>query len=237
MGSYATVMNLGAGELVFFVTLAVTFFAAYLGRKHSRAKREKLANENLNKWLVGLSAGATANSGFIVTGAVGLGYSFGPQWLFLPLSWFLGDLVFWKFFPHRINQVGREVSATTMSELLKSGLSGTITKIACALVALIILVCLGAYTSAQWIAGQKFISGAFDLPNHVSLLLFALLVIAYTSIGGFRGSVYADATQALIRLVGTLIALFAIVLMVVEDTNRFANNLSLIHISEPTRPY
>lgn len=62
-------------ESVFILTLIITFFLATLGRRHSKRNGEDyLANKSLNKWLVGLSAGATANSGFIVTGAVGLGY-------------------------------------------------------------------------------------------------------------------------------------------------------------------
>ena len=66
---------------------------------------------------VGLSAGATANSGFVVTGAVGLGYTMGAQWLVLPLAWLLGDVVFWSIFPNRINEVGRTASASTLLRL------------------------------------------------------------------------------------------------------------------------
>ncbi len=85
---------------VFIIFIALTFGVAFIGRKHaSKNSEDDLANRDLNKWLVGLSAGATANSGFIVTGAVGLGYTFGTQWIMLPLSWLVGDLIFWKFFP------------------------------------------------------------------------------------------------------------------------------------------
>ena len=86
-------------EIIFFATLAITFFAAFLGRQHAKENEQGLSEQQLNKWMIGLSAGATANSGFIVTAAIGLGYTLGPQSLFLPLAWLLGDLVFWKFFP------------------------------------------------------------------------------------------------------------------------------------------
>jgi sodium/proline symporter len=213
-------------EIIFFLTLVITFTAAYLGRKHSKARESGLAGEGLNKWLIGLSAGATANSGFIVTGAVGLGYSFGPQWLFLPLSWFLGDLVFWRFFPNKINRVGKQSRATTLSELIKSGVTGKSAKIASVFATVLIIVCLGGYTSAQWIAGQKFVSGAFELSSSTSLILFACIVVAYTSIGGFRGSVYADAVQAVIRFFATLLALFSIIWLVLSDQASFLTNIN-----------
>ncbi len=211
-------------ELIFVITLSLTFAAAYLGRKHSQVREGGLANEKLNKWMIGLSAGATANSGFIVTGAVGLGYSFGAQWLLLPISWFLGDLVFWKFCPAKINSAGQQAKATTLSELLNSGLNDKMAKFASIFATIIIIVCLGAYTSAQWLAGQKFVAGAFAFSAEASLLLFACLIIAYSSIGGFRGSVYADAVQAVIRLFGTLLALVAIVYVAYNDNTSLLQN-------------
>ncbi len=64
-----------AAETVFLMTLAAPFGTAFIARRHSAGdKNDGLAEVKLNRWLVGLSAGTTANSGFIVTGAVGLGY-------------------------------------------------------------------------------------------------------------------------------------------------------------------
>src|SRR5258708_6133139 len=99
------------------------FVVALLGRRDSkRVTSAALAEHRLNRWLVGLSAGATANSGFVVTGAVALGYTFGAQWLLLPLSWLLGDLLFWLVFPNRINATGRAVNATTMTDVIVHGM-------------------------------------------------------------------------------------------------------------------
>lgn len=211
-------------EFIFFSTLSITFVAAYLGRRHTKQKTKGLAGQKLSRWLIGLSAGATANSGFIVTGAVGLGYSFGPQWLLLPISWFLGDLIFWKYCPEHINKAGKQTSASTLSELLSHGLNGSYLKLASVFATLLIVICLAGYTSAQWIAGQKFISGAFEISSVASLFLFALIIIAYTSIGGFRGSVYADSVQAVIRIVGTVIALVAAIYIGVEQKDAVLAN-------------
>jgi Na+/proline symporter len=60
--------------VVFGVALLGTFAVALLGRRDSkRVASATLSEHRLNRWLVGLSAGATANSGFVVTAAVGLG--------------------------------------------------------------------------------------------------------------------------------------------------------------------
>ncbi len=86
--------------IVFFIVLIATYLLAWKGRRDTRDEAEvHIGKQHLNRWLVGLSAGAAANSGFVVTGAVGLGYLYGVHWLLLPMSWFFGDLLFWTFFP------------------------------------------------------------------------------------------------------------------------------------------
>ncbi|MEO6567555.1 MAG: hypothetical protein ABIO94_02230 [Opitutaceae bacterium] len=195
---------------VFAITLIATFVVAWMGRRHAKSDINGLADEKLNRWLIGLSAGAAANSGFIVTGAVGLGYSEGVKWLLLPLGWLLGDILFWLVFPGRINAFGAKSKATTLSELITSHLPKRTGLILSILVALLVTVCLSGYIAALWLAGQKFLAGAFGVPGLLALVLFAVLIVTYTAIGGFRGSVYVDAFQAVIRIFGTILAVGAI---------------------------
>lgn len=205
-------MDQTISQAVFVVSLVVTFAVAAVGRRTALRRREDdLAGRSLNRWLVGLSAGATANSGFVVTGAVGLGYTFGMQWVMLPIAWLLGDLVFWRYFPQRINAFGRDTGAVTLSEMLSHGLDHRWARWASILSAAVIIAGLSGYTAAQWLAGQKFLSGAFGFSSHTALAIFALLIIAYSTIGGFRGSVYADSFQAVVRLFGTGLVLAAAV--------------------------
>ena len=210
---------------IFAAMLMATFAAAWAGRLHTkRVKSTALVDQKLNKWLVGLSAGATANSGFVVTGAVGLGYSYGAQWLMLPLAWLLGDIIFWALFPHRINRIGTIAKATTITDVITHGLDKK-SKLLIQLVAgLVIVCCLGGYVAAQWLAGEKFLDGAFGVSGYAALLIFAALIIGYTALGEFRGSVYADSLQALIRVFGTVIALIAIVSVATESQDQFNQN-------------
>lgn len=218
---------MGVAAAVFLATLAATFFAAFLARRHAGGTADHgLAQRSLNRWLVGLSAGTTANSGFIVTGAVGLGYAYGMQWMSLPLSWLVGDLVFWHLFPARINAYGRASGATTLSQVITHGLEGRGARWVAVITAIMIIVCLTGYTAAQWLAGQKFLSGAFRIPGAAALALFGATIIAYSAIGGFRGSVYTDTLQALIRIGGTILALVVVVHFALSDAEAFHRNIA-----------
>lgn len=217
--------------VVFGCAILATFLFALLGRMHSRdVSSASLSEHRLNRWLVGLSAGATANSGFVVTGAVGLGYAFGVQWLLLPLSWLLGDVIFWSFFPQRINAFGRAVGATTMTDIIVEGMTPRLKVGMKRTVAVLVILCLGGYVSAQWIAGQKFLHGAFGFGGAISLLTFAALIVVYTAIGGFRGSVYVDSMQAIVRVIGTAVALLAVGVVAARTPDAFWQN---IHNANP----
>ena len=208
--------------IVFAVALLGTFAVAILGRRDSKqVASATLSEQRLNRWLVGLSAGATANSGFVVTAAVGLGYSFGAQWLLLPLSWLLGDVIFWLVFPQRINAAGRAIKATTMTDLIVDGIRPQLKAGLKRMIAVLVLVCLGGYVSAQWLAGEKFLGGAFGFDGVVSLLAFAALIVIYTAIGGFRGSVYVDSMQAILRVIGTVLAMVTVAIVASRDSHAF----------------
>lgn len=220
-------MNIAFSSLsVFFVSLLITLCIAYWGRDKKGDKT--MINRSMNRWFVGLSAGATSNSAFVVVGAVGLGYQFGATWLMLPLAWFLGDLFYWKYFPAKLNQYGRKHEAVTLSELLVTGLPQYWVRKVTLLVAIIVLVGLLAYISAQWIAGQKFISSAFGFSPELSMMFFATFIILYSTIGGFRGSIYVDTFQAILRVCATLVVIATTLYWVLADIPTFIKNIQQV---------
>ena len=96
--------------IVFTSFCLFLFFIGFTSHKKSNDTDLEyfLGGRKLKSIQVGLSAGATGNTGFIMTGAVGLGYAYGVDWLFLPIAWLLGDLIYWKFFPHRLNRISHQ---------------------------------------------------------------------------------------------------------------------------------
>lgn len=210
---------------VFAATILATLWVSLLGRRHERRTSAALASQGLPRWLIGLSAGATANSGFVVTAAVGLGFSYGARWLLLPLAWLIGDIVFWLMFPGRINRLGTAVAASTLTDVLVHDVSTKPKQVLRVLIGLVTLACLGGYVSAQWLSGQKFLQGAFGLSHAASLVAFAAVIIVYSALGGFRGSVYADTLQAAIRIIGTLVAVTAMWLVASHHPDSFRKNI------------
>jgi len=212
--------------VVFLLTLGITYAVALYARSVATVGAdEELAGRNLNRWLVGLSAGTTGNSGFIVTGAVGLGYSGGVHWIMLPICWLFGDLIYWALFPDKLNALARRAHATTLSELLTYDLRGNAARILAISASTLLTIFLSGYTAAQWLAGEKFLGSAFALTTSLSLAIFGLSIVLYSSIGGFRGSVYTDMFQAFIRVLGTLVAVGAVIYVIYSDRATFWINI------------
>jgi sodium/proline symporter len=183
------------------------FVVIFLGVGALAAKRSAatdvdylLGSRSFGTWFVGLSAGATGNSGFIMLGAVGMGYTMGISGVIMGLAWFLGDLLFWSFFPEKFNRIARDRDCSTIPELLGSGVPGKGSVAIRQLAGLLIVVLIGAYTAAQFSAAAKTLNVFFDLNMNTGIIISALAILAYCTTGGLRASLWTDVVQAIIML-------------------------------------
>ena len=183
------------------------FVVVFLGVGAFAAKRNAptdvdylLGSRSFGTWFVGLSAGATANSGFIMVGAVGIGYTTGLSGVLLALAWLLGDLVFWSLFPEKFNRIARDRDCSTIPELLVSGIPGRGSVAIRQFAGLLIVVLIGAYTAAQFSAAAKTLNVFFDLSINTGIIVSALAILAYCTTGGLRASLWTDVVQAIIML-------------------------------------
>ncbi|MBI1308253.1 MAG: hypothetical protein GC129_00145 [Proteobacteria bacterium] len=196
-------MGLGVLDWVVFLgALACTLAAAFYARglRGANDRSEAVAGRSIGPWLLGLSAGATGNSGVALTACVGLGYSYGLMWLALPLGWLLGDIIFWLFLAERLNAVSRRVDAVTLPEMLYKGCQGAKSPLPRKLLGLLIPLLSMGYVGAQWLAAGKIAGLVLGLPVVACTLAFALFVIGYTAFSGVRGSIYTDFVQAIFML-------------------------------------
>ena len=73
--------------------------------------------------------------------------------------------------------------------------------------ALSIIIFLFSAMTAQWVGGARLIESLTGLNYIPSLFIFAVSVLVYVIIGGFRAVALSDTVQGMIMLVGTIILL------------------------------
>jgi Na+/proline symporter len=191
-------------EILIFIAYALILFAIGIYSVKNSSKSDTnyfIGGWNLKFLQVGLSAGATGNSGFIMTGAVGLGYLFGIEWIFLPIAWFFGDLVYWKYFPVRLNSLSHKEKIISPTKIAFKG------QLFVSIITIIIIVSLGAYASSQFVASAKSLEGYFGIQNYLGILITSAIILVYLIFGGFDASVRSDMLQAFMMVFTTIFIL------------------------------
>ena len=163
-----------------------------------------LASRNVNPWLMGLSAFATAHSGGMFISIIGWTYTVGISSVWLLVGWFVGDYLAW-FVVHKPLRI---VSEETNSETIGAFLAQKQKYSAIAAVsALITIAFLGAAAAAQLLAASKALHVIFGWNYSWGIILGAIIVVSYCFSGGIRASIWTDALQSVLMMVAMIMLL------------------------------
>jgi SSS family transporter len=176
--------------------------------RKSRGSKEDyyLASQGIKPWLVGLSAVATNNSGYMFIGAIGYSYVEGLASIWLMIGWILGDF-FGSLFVHK--QLRRAAAATGEPSYVGvlSHWSGKKYISWQRLAGFISLLFLLSYAAAQLVAGSKALQVLFEWPSWAGAVMGAFMVVAYCFAGGIRASIWTDAAQSIVMIVAMSVML------------------------------
>lgn len=196
----------------FFICLALVLLVGLSSARQAKASAADyfLASRSVPPWLVGLSAVATNNSGYMFIGLIGYTHAVGLQSVWLMVGWITGDLLASKIAHERMRDEGERVHANGIISLLARW-GGSHHRPWQILAAVVSVLFLSTYAAAQISAGGKALEGMLDIPMAVGMSMVALVVIAYSIAGGMRASIWTDAAQSLLMVVSMLVLLWATV--------------------------
>ena len=132
-----------------------------------------LASRDVSPALAGLSAVATNNSGYMFIGVIGYTYATGFAAIWLMIGWISGDYVASRYVHARLRRLTEATGAVSFADVL-SHWHGQRDVLLQRLLALISLVFLLAYASAQLVAGSKALHVLFDWPMATGAFLGGL---------------------------------------------------------------
>ena len=196
----------------FFICLALVLLIGLSSARQAKASAADyfVASRSVPPWLVGLSAVATNNSGYMFIGLIGYTYAVGIQSVWLMVGWIAGDLIGSKVAHERMRDEAERVHANGIISLLARW-GGTRNRSWQVLAALVSVAFLSTYAAAQISAGGKALEGMLDIPMAIGMGMVALVVIAYSIAGGMRASIWTDAVQSLLMMVSMVVLLLAAV--------------------------
>lgn len=104
--------------------------------------------------------------------------------------------------------ISRKIGAVTVTDYFKARYNSPAVVILCGLCLVVFFL---TQMVAQFIGGATLVSSVTGLPYWGGLALFAVVVILYTSIGGFKAVVITDTFQGIIMTLGTFLLLFFVI--------------------------
>lgn len=168
--------------------------------KSKRTKKDYyLASGSISPSLVGLSAVATNNSGYMFIGVIGYIYVTGLASIWLMLGWIAGDFLASTFVHSRLRQATEQTGQVSYAGIL-SHWNGETNKSLQRVIAVISLIFLLAYASAQLVAGSKALHVLLGWPMWAGAVLGSIMVIIYCVAGGIRASIWTDAAQSIVMI-------------------------------------
>ncbi|WP_324826841.1 sodium/proline symporter PutP [Qipengyuania zhejiangensis] len=172
-----------------------------------------LAGRNLPPAVAALSAGASDMSGWLLLGLPGALYASGLVEAWIGIGLFLGALVNWIVVAPRLRKQTEDLgNSLTIPEFLANRFPSH--AIALRIVsALIVVVFFSVYTAAGLVGGGKLFETSFAglMPGlgmsdyTLGLWITALVVLAYTMVGGFLAVSLTDFVQGLIMVIALIL--------------------------------
>lgn len=188
--------------MALFVAIGISSFF----KSQDTKKDYYLASASISPSLVGLSAVATNNSGYMFIGIIGYTYATGLASIWLMLGWIAGDFLASNLVHARLRKATEATAQVSYAGIL-SHWYGQKHKTLQRTIALISLLFLLAYASAQLVAGSKALHVLFDWPMWAGAVLGSVMVVLYCFAGGIRASIWTDAAQSVVMIFSMVLLL------------------------------
>lgn len=202
-----TIVFIGYFILLFFVSL-IFFFNG------SNKDQEDyfLGGRSMGYWVTAMSAQASDMSAWLLMGLPGsiLAFGFGQIWIGIGLA--LGTACNWIFCAKRLRLFSKAAGdSITLPQYLTNRFASE-RKTLQIICAIIFLVAFTVYVASAFVAGTSVFTLLFpSMSEKLSMIIFALIIIGYTFLGGFKAVCWTDFFQGILMM----IALLAIPIIVV----------------------
>ena len=166
----------------------------------------------LGAWTAGLSYAASTSSAWVLLGFTGMVFSRGVVGLWLVPGIFGGYLMTWLVMGPRLNAETAAKGHITIVDFITEDMGAEIKRITGLICAALILFCFVFYISSQFQAGGNALDEVFGLRIAESVILGAVVIVAYCLLGGFWAASVTDALQAAVMLLACLLVPIATVM-------------------------
>ena len=202
--------------ILYFVVILVIGIFFFFKSKDGGEKEYFLGGRSMGPWVTALSAQASDMSGWLLMGFPGsiIAFGLGKVWIGIGLA--LGTIANWIFVARRLRRFSQAANdSITLPQYLTNrfATSNPALKVVCAI---IFLISFTVYVASAFNAGAEVFATVipwFETRKLAAMVIFAVLVLIYTFLGGYKAVCWTDFFQGLLMLVALISTPFIMLLI------------------------
>ena len=192
--------------LYFVVVLGIGIFF-FFKSKGSDEKEYFLGGRHMGPFVTAMSAQASDMSGWLLMGFPGSLFAFGMGQVWIGIGLALGTAGNWIFVATRLRRFSKASGdSITLPQYLTNRFASQspVLKVVCAI---IFLISFTVYVASGFVAGTAVFTSVIptlaDNP-HLAMIIFAVLILMYTFLGGYKAVCWTDFFQGIMMLIALL---------------------------------
>lgn len=218
-------MNYEILAFVFYFALVLAIGVVFFIKSKGIGEKEFfLGGRAMGPWVTALSAQASDMSAWLLMGLPGsiLAFGFGQMWIGIGLA--LGTAANWIFVAKRLRRFSKAANdSITLPQYLSNRFASANPALQI-ISAVIFFVCFTIYVASSFVAGTSVFTTVFpSLSESTAMIIFVLIIIVYTFLGGFKAVCWTDFFQGMLILVALLAVPIVVVATKELDTALLAN--------------
>ena len=204
--------------IIYFIVVLGIGIYFFLRSRSGGDKEYFLGGRRMGPWVTAMSAQASDMSGWLLMGFPGsiLAFGFGQVWIGIGLA--LGTTANWIFIARRLRKFSKAANdSITIPQYLSNRFvtKNPTLQIICAV---IFLVFFTVYVASGFVAGATVFTAVLPQlagKEELAMLIFAVIMLIYTFLGGYKAVCWTDFFQGLMMLV----AILAVPIFIVASGN------------------
>ena len=195
---------------VIFITIIVYLVATlWIGVECSKQNKNTddfyLGGRKLGPIVTAMSAEASDMSSYLLMGLPGLAYLSGlceVGWTVIGLA--AGTWLNWFIVARRVRKYSQQINAITIPDFFSKRYHDE-KNIISLLSAIVIVIFFIPYTASGFAACGKLFADLFDINYVTAMVVFAVVIIAYTTMGGFLAASTTDLIQSIVMTLALIV--------------------------------
>ena len=166
-----------------------------------------LGGRKLGPLVTAMSAEASDMSSYLLMGLPGLALVSGLAevgWTVIGLA--IGTYLNWLIVAKKLRKYSARINAITIPDYFSKRYKDN-SRLIMAVAALMIIIFFVPYTASGFAACGKLFGTLFGIDYHIAMVVSAIVIVGYTSLGGFNAASMTDFIQSIIMTAALIIVL------------------------------